>query len=150
MEQDENLHFTDTLCAETTPVGEDCGGDNVPGNITCKFRVHSSLHNVNAYRINFNTHRPGYVDASGFKSACSTLSNAIAVQTGTNPNLKPVCNHMSTGTGYCDYDTARFTGAYLSQCSKGTNALMANEPLPITSRRTCRGGLSTRPARRQT
>jgi len=70
-----------------------------------------------AYRINYNTETPGFFEGDTFKTACSTLSSAIAAQTGTDPNLKPLCNHMSTGTGYCDYDSARFTGSYMTQCS---------------------------------
>ena len=124
--------YSDTLCAPMPVVGEDCGVSSLDASIECKFKVTSTLHtDLTAYRINYNTQEPGRFDGTTFKSACRTLSQAIATQTGTDPNLKPLCNHMSTGNGYCDYDTARYTDAYLTQCRDDSDAAKKCLGLPF-------------------
>ena len=121
------MRFTDTLCAASPeiPGSSACEVSEVSSSsasVKCKFKVSSTLHpGRNAYRIDFNRNVPGFFNANTFKAACSTLSDAIAAQTGTDPKLKPLCNHMSTGTAYCDYDSARFAGSYLTQCSASSN-----------------------------
>ena len=121
--QTDNTRYLDTLCAPMPVVGEDCGVSNLDASIKCKFKVNSTRHaGMTAYRINYNAQEPGRFDGTTFKSACRTLSQAIATQTGTDPNLKPLCNHMSTGSGYCDYDTARYTDAYLTKCSDDSSS----------------------------
>ena len=122
MYQEGDERYTDTLCAETHEVsGSSACEVGATANVSCRFKVTSTLHDVSAYRISFNTANPGYFTSTTLKEACTELSDAIYNATGSNPRLKPICNHMSTGTGFCDYDTARFYGSYLTQCDSTAN-----------------------------
>jgi len=122
MNQEDDERYTDTLCVTyPDPTGSSACEVATAGDVACRYKVTSSTTNVVAYRIKYSIQNPGYYNDTSLKSACTTLSTAIAAQTGTDLKLKPICNHMSTGTAYCDYDTAFFTGSYMTQCSASPN-----------------------------
>ena len=50
-----------------------------------------------------STANPGYFNREIFKAACASIG------------MKPLCNHES----YCDSDSVRVSGAYLTQCDDG-------------------------------
>ena len=78
----------------------------------------------------------GLFNSDTFKTACTKLSHAIKGHYAANgenydPRLRPLCNHMSTSQAYCDYETGRYTGAYLSQCSESGGDIKACAGLPF-------------------